>query len=112
MLIEHANAIIGDYQASDFVLTLRQLFYQLVSRSLIANKQVEHKKLGVTAASRRELQVRPGSLRSRPQVRCLAKPLRASPATTMTTPGLSRRPPSKRKPAAAGAAWLSGARKR
>ena len=38
-VIEHANAIIGEYEANGFVLTLRQLFYQLVSRSLIANKQ-------------------------------------------------------------------------
>ena len=52
-LIEHANAIIGEYEANGFVLTLRQLFYQLVSRSLIANKQAEYKKLGVTIKNAR-----------------------------------------------------------
>ena len=31
-LIEHANEIIDEYQALGFTLTLRQLFYQFVSR--------------------------------------------------------------------------------
>ncbi len=52
-LIADANGIIGDYQARNFVLTLRQLFYQLVSRSLIANKQTEYKKLGVAIKNAR-----------------------------------------------------------
>jgi hypothetical protein len=51
--IEHANAIIGEYQVRGFTLTLRQLFYQLVSRSLIANKQAEYKKLGVAIKNAR-----------------------------------------------------------
>jgi hypothetical protein len=45
-LIERANAIIGDYMARGFVLTLRQLFYQFVARALIANTQSEYKRLG------------------------------------------------------------------
>jgi hypothetical protein len=45
-LIEHANAIIAEYQARGFTLTLRQLFYQFVARSLIDNKQSEYKRLG------------------------------------------------------------------
>lgn len=44
--IEHANAIITEYQAQGFTLTLRQLYYQFVARDLIANKQTEYKRLG------------------------------------------------------------------
>jgi hypothetical protein len=46
-LIEQANAIIAEYQARDFTLTLRQLYYQFVSRALIDNTQSEYKRLGV-----------------------------------------------------------------
>jgi hypothetical protein len=45
-LIDHANRIIATYQAQGFILTLRQLFYQFVARTLIANKQSEYKRLG------------------------------------------------------------------
>lgn len=45
-LIETANAIIADYQRQGFDLTLRQLYYQMVSRDIIANKQKEYKRLG------------------------------------------------------------------
>jgi len=45
-LLEKANAIINEYAAQGFDLTLRQLFYQLVSRDIIANKQSEYKRLG------------------------------------------------------------------
>lgn len=44
--IDHANGIIAEYQADGYQLTLRQLYYQFVSRDLIANKQSEYKKLG------------------------------------------------------------------
>ncbi len=44
--IEHANAIIAEYQADGFDLTLRQLYYQFVSRDLIQNTQREYKNLG------------------------------------------------------------------
>ena len=44
--IEKANEIITEYQAQGFVLTLRQLYYQFVSRALIANKVSEYKRLG------------------------------------------------------------------
>lgn len=40
------NKIIEDYQSQGYVLTLRQLYYQLVSRDIIPNKQQEYKKLG------------------------------------------------------------------
>lgn len=45
-LIEKANAIIDEYRAQGFELTLRQLFYQFVSRDFIANNQREYKNLG------------------------------------------------------------------
>lgn len=44
--IEKANAIIDEYRAQGFELTLRQLYYQFVSRDLIANNQREYKNLG------------------------------------------------------------------
>lgn len=36
--IRQANEIIGDYQQQGLVLTLRQLYYQFVSRDLMANR--------------------------------------------------------------------------
>lgn len=45
-VISQANQIIEEYQAKGFVLTLRQLYYQFVSRDLIPNKQSEYKRLG------------------------------------------------------------------
>jgi hypothetical protein len=45
-LIEHANAIIGEYMADGYVLTLRQLYYQFVARGLLPNRQKEYKRLG------------------------------------------------------------------
>lgn len=46
VLIRKANSIIDDYQAQGYKLTLRQLFYQFVSRNWIENKQTEYKRLG------------------------------------------------------------------
>lgn len=45
-VIDRANAIIAEYLAQGFRLTLRQLFYQFVSRELLANRQSEYKRLG------------------------------------------------------------------
>ena len=45
-VIEQANQIIAAYAAQGYDLTLRQLYYQFVSRDLIANKQSEYKRLG------------------------------------------------------------------
>lgn len=45
-LIRICNQIITEYQDAGFVLTLRQLYYQLVSRDHIANKQTEYKRVG------------------------------------------------------------------
>jgi len=39
------NEIIKEYQDDGYVLTLRQLYYQLVSRDIIPNKQAEYSKL-------------------------------------------------------------------
>lgn len=45
-LIEKANEIIASYQRQGFDLTLRQLYYQFVSRDLIPNTQQSYKNLG------------------------------------------------------------------
>lgn len=45
-IIRQANEIVVSYQAQGFSLTLRQLYYQFVSRDLIANRQTEYKRLG------------------------------------------------------------------
>lgn len=45
-LIETANRIIAEYQAQGFDLTLRQLYYQFVSRDIIPNTQKSYNKLG------------------------------------------------------------------
>lgn len=45
-MIEQANAVIATYAAQGFDLTLRQLYYQFVSRDLLANRDTEYKRLG------------------------------------------------------------------
>jgi hypothetical protein len=45
-LIETANRIITEYQRQGFDLTLRQLYYQFVSRGVIPNTQRSYKNLG------------------------------------------------------------------
>ena len=45
-VIDAANEIIEEYLDDGFDLTLRQLYYQFVSRGLIANVQTEYKRLG------------------------------------------------------------------
>ena len=45
-LIERANEIIDAYAAQGYDLTIRQLFYQFVSRDLLPNQQREYKRLG------------------------------------------------------------------
>jgi hypothetical protein len=45
-VIEHANAIIEDYQSQGLTLTLRQIYYRFVAAALIPNSQKEYKKLG------------------------------------------------------------------
>jgi len=45
-LIDIANTIIEDYQSRGYELTLRQLYYQLVSKDLIPNNEKTYNKLG------------------------------------------------------------------
>ena len=45
-LIDQANKIIETYQEQGFNLTLRQVYYQFVSRGYIPNKQASYNKLG------------------------------------------------------------------
>jgi hypothetical protein len=45
-LIGTMNAIVADYLDRGFVLTLRQLYYQLVARAIVENLQSEYKRVG------------------------------------------------------------------
>jgi hypothetical protein len=45
-LIEKADEILTDLAFQGFTVTLRTLYYQLVSRNIIANKESEYKRLG------------------------------------------------------------------
>lgn len=45
-IIDQANQICADYRRQGYDLTLRQLYYQFVSRDLIANRDTEYKRLG------------------------------------------------------------------
>lgn len=45
-LLHHIIAIIDEYAKAGLTLTLRQLFYQLVSRDIIKNLQKEYKRVG------------------------------------------------------------------
>lgn len=53
-LINTANEIIEDYQRRGYELTLRQLYYQLVSRDLIPNTEKSYNKLGSTISNARD----------------------------------------------------------
>lgn len=44
-MIGKVNSIIGEYQRAGYVLTVRQLYYQLVARDVIANNLSEYKKV-------------------------------------------------------------------
>jgi hypothetical protein len=46
-VVEQANVIVAEYLAQGFALSLRQLFYQMVSRALLDNSFKEYKRLGV-----------------------------------------------------------------
>lgn len=46
IIIHQANEIIEEYQLSGMTLTLRQLYYQFVSRDLLPNKRKEYSRLG------------------------------------------------------------------
>lgn len=46
-MLDRINSIVEEYVAQGYILTLRQLYYQLVSRDVIANKKAEYDKLSV-----------------------------------------------------------------
>ena len=52
-LIEMVNRVIKDYEAQGYNLTLRQVYYQLVSRAVIANNERSYKNLGVLISDAR-----------------------------------------------------------
>jgi hypothetical protein len=52
-VIRQANTIIDEYAALGFTLTLRQLFYQFVSRDLIPNVQSQYDRLGAIVSDAR-----------------------------------------------------------
>ena len=52
-LINTANKIIEDFQRRGYELTLRQLYYQLVSKDIIPNTEKSYKKLGNTISNGR-----------------------------------------------------------
>lgn len=45
-IIRRANSVCATYRSQGYDLTLRQLYYQFVSRGWIANKDTEYKRLG------------------------------------------------------------------
>jgi hypothetical protein len=54
ILLKQVNAILDEYTAQGFRLTLRQCYYQLVARGLLANKVSEYKRLGALVSNARE----------------------------------------------------------
>jgi hypothetical protein len=53
-VIEQANEIISQYAAQGFTMTLRQLYYQFVSRDLLANQFASYKRLGSIVSNGRD----------------------------------------------------------
>ena len=53
--IKQALEIIDDLQAQGYTLTLRQLYYQMVSKNFIANNEREYKRLGRIICDAREV---------------------------------------------------------
>jgi hypothetical protein len=52
-LLEHVEEIVEDYQGQGYTLTLRQLYYQLVSRGLIPNTVKQYNSIGNLASKAR-----------------------------------------------------------
>lgn len=52
-LIETCNAIVTDYLGRGFRLTLRQLYYQLVSRNIVPNTEKSYKHVGTAISDAR-----------------------------------------------------------
>lgn len=53
-LIDQANSIIATYRGQGYTLTLRQLYYQFVSRDLIPNTERSYKNLGSAISDGRD----------------------------------------------------------
>jgi hypothetical protein len=53
-IIDQANDIIATYRAQGYTLTLRQLYYQFVSRDLIPNTERSYKNLGSAISDGRD----------------------------------------------------------
>jgi len=53
-MIDVANQILDEYRAQNFRLSLRQLYYQLVSRDYIPNNQRSYKNLGALISNARQ----------------------------------------------------------
>lgn len=53
LVIEQANRVIAEYKAQGYRLTLRQLYYQFVSRDWLENDQRQYKRLGSIVADAR-----------------------------------------------------------
>jgi hypothetical protein len=53
-MLKHATAIVDDMRSQGFKLTLRQLYYQLVTQNLIENTNASYKKLGRIVTHARE----------------------------------------------------------
>jgi hypothetical protein len=53
-IIDQANEIIATYRAQGYTLTLRQLYYQFVSRDLIPNTERSYKNLGSAISDGRD----------------------------------------------------------
>lgn len=53
-MIEKINEILAEYQAQGFRLTLRQLYYQLVSRDMIPNTLRSYKNTGSLVSDARQ----------------------------------------------------------
>ena len=53
LIINYANEIIEEYRADDYTLTLRQLYYQFVARSILPNNERSYKNLGALISKAR-----------------------------------------------------------
>lgn len=53
LMLRKINAILNDYQKQGYDLSLRQLYYQLVSQNVIENTEKSYKKLGVLVSDAR-----------------------------------------------------------
>jgi hypothetical protein len=53
-VIDQANEIIDEYMSQGFVMTVRQLYYQFVSRDWVENTQRDYNRIGKIVADARD----------------------------------------------------------